>query len=254
MLESENPIPAFLATDDYVPGAFRDLLSEADGCMQKGFLTGGTACARRALDLLLNVAKTEGASYEDRLQSLGEKHGIAKMLTSILVQCGGASAKDNATLSADVLQLFIVTMKAVVYELYVVGPERTGTPEQYATLVALLARHLGVAARVVSGFRVLAPGGGTLLPSGTYSVSTAQAWTWVEVPVVGAGWVVLDAAPSTYSSARPTPSVAASQSPSPTATPTQNALVTKSPGGHAIAPKSTVPSASSSSSSFATST
>ena len=57
MLESENPIPAFLATDDYVPGAFRDLLSEADGCMQKGFLTGGTACARRALDLLLNVAK-----------------------------------------------------------------------------------------------------------------------------------------------------------------------------------------------------
>ena len=135
MLESENPIPAFLATDDYVPGAFRDLLSEADGCMQKGFLTGGTACARRALDLLLNVAKTEGASYEDRLQSLGEKHGIAKMLTSILVQCGGASAKDNATLSADVLQLFIVTMKAVVYELYVVGPERTNRLQYVSRLV-----------------------------------------------------------------------------------------------------------------------
>ena len=135
MLESDNPIPAFLATDDYVPGAFRDLLSEADGCMQKGFLTGGTACARRALDLLLNVAKTEGASYEDRLQSLGEKHGIAKMLTSILVQCGGASAKDNATLSADVLQLFIVTMKAVVYELYVVGPERTNRLQYVSRLV-----------------------------------------------------------------------------------------------------------------------
>jgi hypothetical protein len=135
VLESENPVPAFLATDDYVPGAFRDLLSEADGCMQKGFLTGGTACARRALDLLLNVAKTEGASYEDRLQSLGEKHGIAKMLTSILVQCGGASAKDNATLSADVLHLFIVTMKAVVYELYVVGPERTNRLQYVSRLV-----------------------------------------------------------------------------------------------------------------------
>lgn len=135
MLESENPVPAFLATDDYVPGAFRDLLSEADGCMQKGFLTGGTACARRSLDLLLNVAKTEGASYEDRLQSLGEKHGIAKMLTSILVQCGGASAKDNATLSADVLNLFIVTMKAVVYELYVVGPERTNRLQYVSRLV-----------------------------------------------------------------------------------------------------------------------
>jgi hypothetical protein len=135
VLESENPVPAFLATDDYVPGAFRDLLSEADGCMQKGFLTGGTACARRALDLLLNVAKTDGASYEDRLQSLGEKHGIAKMLTSILVQCGGASAKDNATLSADVLHLFIVTMKAVVYELYVVGPERTNRLQYVSRIV-----------------------------------------------------------------------------------------------------------------------
>jgi hypothetical protein len=140
VLESENPIPAFLATDDYVPGAFRDLLSEADGCMQKGFLTGGTACARRALDLLLNVAKTDGTSYEDRLQSLGEKHGIAKMLTSILVQCGGASAKDNATLSADVLQLFIVTMKAVVYELYVVGPERTNRLQYVSRLVTSVGR------------------------------------------------------------------------------------------------------------------
>ena len=140
MLQSENPVPAFHATDDYIPGAFRDLLSEAEGCMQKGFLTGGTACARRALDLLLNVAKTEGASYEDRLQSLGDKHGIAKMLTSILVQCGGASAKDNATLSADVLQLFIVTMKAVVYELYVVGPERTNRLQYVSRLVTSVGR------------------------------------------------------------------------------------------------------------------
>jgi hypothetical protein len=140
-MESENPVlPAFLATDDYVPGAFRDLLSEAEGCLQKGFLTGGTACARRALDLLLNVAKTDGAAYEDRLQSLGEKHGISKMLTSILVQCGGASAKDNATLSADVLQLFVVTMKAVVYELYVVGPERTNRLQYVSRLVTSVGR------------------------------------------------------------------------------------------------------------------
>ena len=136
MLESDNSIlPTFLATDDYVPGAFRDLLSEADGCLQRGFLTGGTACGRRALDLLLAVAKTEGATYEDRLQSLGVKHGISKMLTSILVQCGGASAKENATLSAEVLQLFIVTMKAVVYELYVIGPERTQRLQYVSRLV-----------------------------------------------------------------------------------------------------------------------
>ena len=155
-MESESPVlPAFLATDDYVPGAFRDLLSEAEGCLQKGFLTGGTACARRALDLLLNVAKTDGTAYEDRLQSLGEKHGISKMLTSILVQCGGASAKDNATLSADVLQLFVVTMKAVVYELYVIGPERTNRLQYVSRLVTSVGRKstmdAGAAAEASSG-------------------------------------------------------------------------------------------------------
>jgi hypothetical protein len=123
----------------------------------------------------------------------------------------------------------------------VVGPDRTGTPEQYATLVALLARKLGVPARVVSGFRVRMPGGSTTLPSGTYTVTTADAWTWVEVPVTGAGWVVLDAAPSTYSSARQKPTASASPPPSPTATPTRGGLVTKSNGGHAVAPRSQVP-------------
>jgi hypothetical protein len=123
----------------------------------------------------------------------------------------------------------------------VVGPDRAGSPQQYATIVALIAREIGVPARVVSGFRVKAPTGSTLLPSGTYTVTTAEAWTWVEIPVVGNGWMILDAAPSTYSSARETPTVAASASPSPTATPTQNELLTKSNGGHAVAPKSHVP-------------
>jgi hypothetical protein len=123
----------------------------------------------------------------------------------------------------------------------VVGPDRTGTPEQYATLVALLARQVGVPARVVSGFRVTMPGGSTTLPSGTYTVTTADAWTWVEIPVTGAGWVVLDPSPSTYSSARQRPTAAASPSPSPTATPSKNGLVTKSNGGHAVAPRSPVP-------------
>jgi hypothetical protein len=107
--------------------------------------------------------------------------------------------------------------------------------------VALLARKLGVPARVVSGFRVSMPGGSTPLPSGTYTVTTADAWTWVEIPVTNAGWVVLDAAPTTYSSVRQKPTATASPSPSPTLSPTKGGLVTKSNGGHAVAPRSQVP-------------
>jgi hypothetical protein len=121
---------------------------------------------------------------------------------------------------------------------------RAGTPEQFATLVALLARELNVPARVVSGFRLPVPDGVATMPAGTYQVSADEAWTWVEIPIRGLGWVVLDAAPHTYSNRAPEPTAGVSHSPSPSPTPSQNALVTRSNnGGHAVAPPSRTPSA-----------
>lgn len=123
----------------------------------------------------------------------------------------------------------------------ILGPTRSATPEQYATLVALVARQLGVPARVVSGFRLVA-GSGSTINAGTYQVTSKQAWTWVEVPIRGQGWVVLDASPSTYSKQRPQPSLSArpTTSQSPSATP--NALLTQAAqGGNPPAPRSRTP-------------
>lgn len=120
----------------------------------------------------------------------------------------------------------------------ILGPQRTGTPEQYATLCALLARELGVPARVVSGFRITTADGGHLLGAGSHTVTTADAYTWVEIPVRGAGWVVLDPAPSRYAATDAQPSVGVTKSSTPSRTPSQAALVTESAGGHAVAPKS----------------
>jgi hypothetical protein len=115
----------------------------------------------------------------------------------------------------------------------------SGTPEQFATLAALLARELGIPARVVSGFRIPAAHGSSLLAAGTYRVTTAQAWTWVEIPVRGLGWVVLDPSPGTYAGQRPS-SAGGSPSPSPSLNPSPNAQLTHSNnGGHAVAPSST---------------
>jgi Transglutaminase-like superfamily len=120
---------------------------------------------------------------------------------------------------------------------------RNGTPEQYATLVALVARDLGVPARVATGFRVPAHGGGSLLTPSTYEVTSAEAWTWVEVPVVGSGWVVLDASPGRYvPTIQPTQKASAEPNPS-TAPPSQNALQTQGNNGNAVAPPSSVPTA-----------
>lgn len=120
----------------------------------------------------------------------------------------------------------------------IIGPQRAATPEQYATLFALVARQLGVPARVVTGFRV---GGSGPLAPGRHDVTTADAWTWVEIPIRDSGWVVVDPSPGTYSAAQQRPTVGTQPSPSPTAPPTQAALITSGNAGNAVAPRSTVP-------------
>lgn len=118
----------------------------------------------------------------------------------------------------------------------VLGQQRSGTPEQFATLIALVARELGVPVRVVTGFRV-EKDGSTLLPAGSYSVTASQAWTWAEVPIIGKGWLVLDATPSQFSDQSRDQDTGASSSPTPSSTPSQPLITQASGGGHAVASK-----------------
>jgi hypothetical protein len=74
-----------------------------------------------------------------------------------------------------------------------IGVDNAGTPEQFATLYALMARRLGVPARIVTGFK-LPEGAGAALDQ--RPVTGAEAWTWVEVPVTSVGWVVVDPTPT----------------------------------------------------------
>ncbi|WP_375489917.1 transglutaminase domain-containing protein [uncultured Jatrophihabitans sp.] len=120
---------------------------------------------------------------------------------------------------------------------------RSATPEQFATLMCLVARQINIPARVVTGFRVPLPHNASELPAGTYRVTSAQAWTWVEVPVAGQGWVVLDPSPTTHAAQRAQSSAAAAPSPTATPTPSRSALITHGAdnSGHRVAPPSTVP-------------
>lgn len=123
----------------------------------------------------------------------------------------------------------------------ILGVQRTATPEQYATLTALLARQLGVPARVVTGFRIPMSPGTHSVPAGEHVVRADQAWTWTEVAVSGVGWVVLDTAPTTFRTpSGDQPSGGAVSTP-PAALPTQNALITTGNGGNAVAHASRVP-------------
>jgi len=117
--------PGFLTLDNRVPAAIRDLMTEADGCGKNGYLTGGTACAQRVIQMLTAADKTEGQDMQARIKGLAEKYpGVPPMLTSILQQFGDATSRDGTKLSASGLNLLVVTLKAILYEIYVLGPER----------------------------------------------------------------------------------------------------------------------------------
>ena len=120
----------------------------------------------------------------------------------------------------------------------VFGSNKTGTPEQFATLVTLLARKLGIPARLVTGYRLSGPNAVATptRPNTDYRVTNLDAWAWVEIYVPPLGWVVVDPTPTaTGSPLGPSPSAA----PTPTTVPPPQIRTVVTPGnsGHAVAPR-----------------
>ena len=62
--------------------------------------------------------------------------------------------------------------------------QMVGDEEQYASAMALMARHLGYPARVVMGFAPDVPADG-----GSVDVTGGDVTAWVEVPFEGVGWI-----------------------------------------------------------------
>ena len=117
----DSPAPRFLVVDARVPAPIRQLLDEADGCLNMSYVNGGTACARRAIEGILATEHATGEDFEECLQKLREKHpAVAPTLFQILNMLG----EGDEPLPPDALRALIATIKAVVFEVYVQGPER----------------------------------------------------------------------------------------------------------------------------------
>src|SRR6185503_20142482 len=112
------PAPRFLVVDRRVPEAIRQLLDEADGCLNMSFAVGGSACVRRAIRKAFEIEGVEEDDFGASLTALGQKHqAVAPTLFQVL------GAGDEA-LPADALKALIATFKGVLYEIYVLGEER----------------------------------------------------------------------------------------------------------------------------------
>jgi hypothetical protein len=120
-LSDDAVSPRFLVVDSRVPSAIRQLLDEADGCLNMSFVMGGTACARKAVDVVLMTEHATADDYEASLLTLSEKHpAVAPALFQIL----GMLGQGEGPLDSESLKALIVTVKAIVYEIYVLGAER----------------------------------------------------------------------------------------------------------------------------------
>ncbi len=120
-----SPAPAFLTIDSRSPAAVKELLLEADGCLKAGFLTGGTVCAQRAIQALIQHENVDGPSHEAKLHALAKKYpSVPQSLFALCIRLGDASGKDHSALEADRLKVLTVVLKIMLYEIYVLGPDR----------------------------------------------------------------------------------------------------------------------------------
>ncbi len=124
--------PRFLNVDPRVPDAVRQLIEEADGCLNMNFAVGGSACIRRAIRKTFDIEEVEEQDFAASVQALAAKHqGVAPTLFQVVELLGAG----DDPLHMDALRALIATFKGILYELYVLGEERA---ESLAYLSKLL--------------------------------------------------------------------------------------------------------------------
>lgn len=121
---------SFFVVDRRIPAAVRELITEAEGCMKMNFLTGASACTRKAIYELLIKEKAQGAKYEDQIKSLKAKHPeLNPELIDTLAHIQDMTSDKVHEQSwpkwdAQNLKLFLETLKVILHEIYVVPGER----------------------------------------------------------------------------------------------------------------------------------
>jgi len=121
---------SFFVIDSRIHRVLRELITEAEGCAKMNFLTGASACTRKAIYELLVLEKAAGEDYDSRIKSLAAKFpavdaelfeilGHIKDMTSEKVHEQSWDAWDSKH-----LHLFLETLKTVLHEMYVVPDEK----------------------------------------------------------------------------------------------------------------------------------
>jgi len=132
---------SFFVIDSRIPRVVRELITEAEGCTKMNYLTGASACCRKAIYELTVIEKAEGDDYEARIKFLKGKFSfVDPELFDILCHIKDMTSDKIHEQSWDQwdskhLMLFLETLKAILHEIYVVPDERRSRSTNVQTLL-----------------------------------------------------------------------------------------------------------------------
>jgi hypothetical protein len=121
---------SFFVIDNRIPKIIRELITEGEGCIKMNYLTGASACCRKAIYELTITEKAEGDDYEGRIKFLKGKHRhIDPTLFDVLCRIQDMTSEKVHEQSWDKwdsehLKLFLETLKAILHEIYVIPDEK----------------------------------------------------------------------------------------------------------------------------------
>lgn len=132
---------SFFAIDQRIPRIIRELISEAEGSIKMNYLTGASACTRKAIYELTVREEAEGENYEDRIKFLKQKFSqIDSDLFDVLCHIKDMTSDKVHEQSWDKwdsnhLKLFLETLKVILHEIYVVPDERRKRSQSISSLL-----------------------------------------------------------------------------------------------------------------------
>jgi hypothetical protein len=127
---------SFFVLDNRIPRVIRELITEAEGCIKMNFLTGASACMRKAIYELLIIENVSEGHYEDKIKSLKSKNPTSDPeLYDIMAHIQEMTSDKIHEQSwdrwdASYLKLIIETLKTILHDIYVlpkIKEERANT-------------------------------------------------------------------------------------------------------------------------------
>jgi hypothetical protein len=116
---------SFFVLDDRIPAVIRELITESEGCIKMNFLTGASACMRKAIYELVIIENAQGKDYESKIKILKDKYPETDpTLFDILSHIQDMTSDKIHEQSWDqwnshYLKLIIETLKTILHDIYV---------------------------------------------------------------------------------------------------------------------------------------